>query len=257
MGSDRLLEKSCLKKANGAALSPSSFTTTTTTTTTTTGPEMRTKAEPLFKKRGRCKPTRISASTCHATLADTNEDCDERLSVQELAALRALTRKPAGIQLDRLNNGERKPNVSRHKAASQTQMQMQRRDWMADAFQHETGTVDVDGHMMAYIEQELRQRTNASAPQPHDSSSSSSSSSCSASTQQPLAPPPKQEETNALLSTAMLTRIPEVDLGIQAKLDNIADTELAKRSQPLHSTKHCATDQCLLDRFKKRQRRHG
>ncbi|KAJ1036304.1 hypothetical protein NDA18_000169 [Ustilago nuda] len=209
---------------------------------------MTTKAEALFKKRGRCKPTRISASACHATIADTKEDCDERLSVQELAALRALTRKPAGIQLDRLNNGERKPILSRHKAASQ----MLRRDWMADAFQHETGTVDVDGHMMAYIEQELRQRTNTSAPQPLDSSDS-----CSASTQQPLAPPPKQEETNALLSTAMLTRIPEVDLGIQAKLDNIADTELAKRSQPLHSTKHCATDQCLLDRFKKRQRRHG
>ncbi|SPC62122.1 uncharacterized protein UHOD_12185 [Ustilago sp. UG-2017b] len=200
---------------------------------------MTTKAEPLFKKRGRCKPTRISASTCDATLADTKEDELERVSVQELAALRALTRKPAGIELGRLNNGERKAKVSRQKAASQTQMQMQRRDWIADAFQRETGTVDVDGHMMAYIEQELRQRTNALAPHPH----SSSSSSCSASKHQPLSPPPKQEETNALLSTAMLTRIPEVDLGIEAKLHNIADTEQAKRSQHLHSSKHSATDQ--------------
>lgn len=108
---------------------------------------MTTKAEPLFKKRGRCKPTRISASTCDATLADTKEDELERVSVQELAALRALSRKPAGIELGRLNNGERKPKVSRQKAASQTQMQMQRRDWIADAFQRETGTVDVDGHM--------------------------------------------------------------------------------------------------------------
>jgi len=118
-------------------------------------------------------------------------------------------------------------------------------------FQGETGTVDVDKHMMAYIEAEMsRRRAEAAA--------ANSAMSERAGFEQPidegtvrrailnpedelykiaeqykeLQKKPvitEKEEGNVTLSAAMLSSIPEVDLGVESKLKNIEETERAKR----------------------------
>ncbi|PWN89361.1 hypothetical protein FA10DRAFT_267931 [Acaromyces ingoldii] len=145
-------------------------------------------------------------------------------------------------------------------------------------FQGETGTVDVDKHMMAYIEEEMRKRREAAAAS--NSSTSSSAPTGEAALQTVLsnpedelyeiaekyrtlqqsakeaialakgrAPPTlhhgeegkeqrrekeekeaEEEEGNVTLSSAMLTSVPEVDLGMTHRLKNIQETEKAKRA---------------------------
>ena len=170
-------------------------------------------------------------------------------------------------------------------------------------FQAETGTVDVDKHMMAYIEQEMAKRTGNSAAStdaaaidkalsdPHDQLYSLAEK--YRQLQRSIKPEQTQEERegNVAFSSAMLSSIPEVDLGIDSRMNNIQATEEAKRrlasaaeKQPdlgqqdaayanarfqhakpraNHSDstqrgaagrKQLATDQLVLDRFKKRQK---
>lgn len=91
-------------------------------------------APPLFKKRGKGNTTRISASVIdeispsssgNASTSDAptttaaNEGEGEEVSVQDLIALRSLTRKPTGIELDRLNKGERKRKAKKEKSSAQ------------------------------------------------------------------------------------------------------------------------------------------
>lgn len=171
---------------------------------------------PLFKKRGKSNTTsRISqaviddqptpsstndpdstlatssslaSSAISATSKDEHAQHEEEheISVQDLIALRSLTRKPTGIELERLNKGERqkkKKNKQKEKSAAQQEeerweQQMKNGGLMANGasrrgadggeeedseeeldpdkprrlvrknnFQGETGTVDVDKHM--------------------------------------------------------------------------------------------------------------
>ncbi|MCO5568674.1 hypothetical protein L7F22_022373 [Adiantum nelumboides] len=145
-------------------------------------------------------------------------------------------------------------------------------------FQGETGTVDVDKHMMAYIEEEMRKRREAAAASNSSTSSSAptakplcrrsspirktsytrlqkSTGHCSRVQRRPLHwPRPRghhggrtQGEENkgakrrgkggrsgkegtVTLSSAMLTSVPEVDLGMAHRLKNIQETEKAKRA---------------------------
>ena len=160
--------------------------------------------------------------------------------------------------------------------------------------------------MMAYIEQEMQKRTGSST-----TSTPLNSSEILRAVNNPedelyavaekyqqlqrsLQPAQTQEqrEGNVALSAAMLSAIPEVDLGIDTRMKNIEETERAKRqffdqakssaggemtdtafanarfqrqaprtirSDSQHSAgkgerKQMATDQLVLDRFKKRQR---
>lgn len=169
-------------------------------------------------------------------------------------------------------------------------------------------------HRMNYIEEEMRKRTGTSS-----SSSSLDASALQAAIKnlnpedelytvaekykqlaQSIKPEQTQEERegNVALSSAMLSSIPEVDLGIDTRMKNIEQTERAKRqfyenkaNNPTHTAaedlafantrfqsakprfnssdafhrssgstgarserKQMATDQLVLDRFKKRQR---
>lgn len=151
-------------------------------------------SEPLFKRRGKAHAaSRVSASVVDASdqsptkatpFTGSQDDAaagdkrgDDDISVQDLIALRALTRKPTGIELERLNKGERKKRRLQQKSAAQQEEErweqhMKRGGLMAGAsnradeddsdqedatkprrlvrknnFQGETGTVDVDKHM--------------------------------------------------------------------------------------------------------------
>lgn len=294
---------------------------------------------PLFKKRGKstAATTRISSSVIDQPPATTspNHDAgpepptndDEQLSVQDLIVLRSLSRKPTGIELERLNKGERKPRKKPKQAESQEErwaQQMKRGGLMPDTrthepdsddsdsdttgkprrlvrrhnFQGETGTVDVDRHMMAYIETEMAKRTGAARSSLEPSLSTALSNPHDQlyavaekyrELQRQIRPQQTQDERegNVALSAAMLSSIPEVDLGIDERMNNIQQTEAAKRAladkarkgkgdgldqdeafasarfqhaRPRSNVdsggerKQMATDQVVLDRFKKRQR---
>lgn len=132
-----------------------------------------------------------------------------------------------------------------------------------DNFQGETNVIDVDKHMMAYIEEEMRKRKAASAG---EASTSGSGLSTSTDVQTVLSnpedelykvaekytrlqqearqaaeasrliatrstnPDDEQGEGSIGLSSAMLSGIPEVELGMDSRLKNIEATEQAKRS---------------------------
>ena len=218
-----------------------------------------------------------------------------RASVQDLLTLRALTkRQVAGIDLDKLNQGERKRKKKKVAESGKSQEdvwqeQMQKgglisHDKLAgarendeedddeeekdseaisrrkllrqDNFQGETGTVDVDKHMMAYIEEEMAKRRAAAAGSSASSSAETGEASApakrgilrtedelyaqaaqesrrmqnlEAAATSPLPALAEKEEGNVTLSSAMLSSVPEFDLGIETKLKNIQDTERAKR----------------------------
>lgn len=101
-----------------------------------------------------------------------------------------------------------------------------------DNFTHQTGILDVDKHMMAYIERELKKRRGQESGEfdaekelqtldPHDDLFKVAERYRTKS--KPL------DEGDVTTSAAMLTAIPEVDLGIDSRLKNIEATEMAKR----------------------------
>jgi hypothetical protein len=126
-------------------------------------------------------------------------------------------------------------------------------------FQGETGTVDVDKHMMAYIEEEMKKRrqrgeldglkmsdadTAKAMLNPDDElySVDDKYRKILQSAKEALEAAKKnvnggvrekekddQEEGNATLSSAMLNGVPEVDLGMDHRTKNIEETERAKR----------------------------
>lgn len=200
-----------------------------------------------------------------------------RTNVSDIIAFRQLKRSAgasgAGIDADRLNEGEatkrsksKKPTSTNSQKSKETlwDEQLQRggivsqellrkseeneperkRRRVQDNFQTETGTVDVDKYMLAYIEEELAKRrpatTNQAEPprteeqvkqailDPNDELSQIAAQ--YRALQQRDRPPPKEEdEGSAGLSAQMLASVPEVDLGIEAKLRNIEQTEVARR----------------------------
>lgn len=112
-----------------------------------------------------------------------------------------------------------------------------------DNFQSETGAVDVDKRMMTYIEEEMAKRRAASAVDmpkteqevkqaildPNDELSKIAEQ-YRLLQQRPDASKDKNEEEGSVtLSASMLGSVPEWDLGIEAKIRNIEQTEMAKR----------------------------
>ncbi|CEH15047.1 Uncharacterized conserved protein [Ceraceosorus bombacis] len=270
------------------------------------GADTQADARPVFKKRGGGKRNvgvRMRGMQDEERGADGNQmmgDDAQRseleqsakeadLSIQDLLALRALGKKPAGIALDKLNVGEKKKKKKAEGGAKKAETeedrwaeQMRRGGLVAkdmkssgggggaesddedaqgnrklvrsNKFSGETGTVDVDAHMLAYIEKEMAARKAAAA------ATSASEASDGASSQLPTDPRdvvralnnpedelyriaekyrslqdqvskvPDKEESEQGLSAALLSSVPEVDLGMDNRLKNIADTEQAKRA---------------------------
>ncbi|KAG0656041.1 hypothetical protein C6P46_000473 [Rhodotorula mucilaginosa] len=250
-----------------------------------------TPAVPTFKRKKRPQAVRSSllrgdtpgdASDSSAReqtpLSGFEGDAEDSTSetLEELLALRRLKRSTAGLELDRLNSGERKkrPKVvktgeggeegvvvtsggmlegtggglragagDRIRDDSEGPEAKARKIIKTDNFTGQTNTVDVDKHMLAYIEAELAKKRG-----PSDEASGD------ATTSKPFDPRDElykvaekykfadieeaekgkkerdEEEGNVTLSASMLMGIPEVDLGIDTKLKNIEATEKAKRS---------------------------
>lgn len=224
-----------------------------------------------------------------------------RVSVADLIAIRNLQRKPTGIELEKLNKGLRKKKKAANKKKGdggpkteedRWKEQMERgglvqpgamkgkdeeddddeeggggaskaRNRLArqDNFQGETNAIDVDKHMMAYIEEEMRKRrggdgadgsgaadeaarqqARAVLSNPEDElykvaekyTRLQQEARSAAQAQKLLSsrsrPDDEEGEGSVGLSSAMLSGIPEVELGMDSRLKNIEDTERAKKA---------------------------
>ncbi|BGP37601.1 hypothetical protein JCM10449v2_001518 [Rhodotorula kratochvilovae] len=280
-------------------------------------------AAPSFKRKKRpqghtarihalAPPSHGEASrdeTLESTAEADNDDSTSE-TLEELLALRRLKRSTAGLELDRLNSGERRKRAKaapaqeqgaaggdgtvvfredgtvegtqgglrqmggdRLRDDSEGQDARQRKIIKTDNFTGQTNTVDVDKHMLAYIDAELAKR--------RDPSQSASASAAN----KPLDPRDElyavadkykfadiaalekgkkdrdEDEGNVTLSASMLMGIPEVDLGIDTKLANIEATELAKRQLSEAKAAERAArramddaDQMAADRFYRHRR---
>jgi len=100
-----------------------------------------------------------------------------------------------------------------------------RRVMRANNFTKQTNALDVDKHMMAYIEDNMKiRRGDVSTDGTEDTSADPYAELFEKSKRSK-----EKEEGNVTNSLAMLTAIPEVDLGMDNRLKNIEDTEKAKR----------------------------
>ncbi|KAL5527718.1 hypothetical protein ACEPAG_6519 [Sanghuangporus baumii] len=179
-------------------------------------------------------------------------DEDRNLPLDDLIELRKLRRAREGIDVTKLNKGEpRKRKKATEDGAMSTpaglikrgvddvdekerEENKARRAVRTNNFTQQTNALDVDKHMMAYIEENIKKRRGErgekieddQAPKPFDP-------------QEELFRLPEklkaqgttkvQEEGSVTNSLSMLTAIPEVDLGMDARLKNIEETEKAKR----------------------------
>ncbi|PYI19769.1 hypothetical protein BO99DRAFT_132946 [Aspergillus violaceofuscus CBS 115571] len=141
----------------------------------------------------------------------------------DAARLRRLQRaRKGGIEFSTASrttsNGDNQKNMT---CTTTESMESERLQAMCDRFTAHTGqTVDVDKHMMAYIESEMakRYRGSASAEDVRDSSASTTTATAAPS----MADLPQREP-------ASLGKLHEIDLGQETKLQNIARTEAATR----------------------------
>ncbi|KAH8118644.1 hepatocellular carcinoma-associated antigen 59-domain-containing protein [Phellopilus nigrolimitatus] len=178
---------------------------------------------------------------------------DNNLPLDELLELRRLRRLRQGIDIAKLNKGEPRKKkkataddatttpVGLIKAAKKEPDEEEGREFEESKarrvvrnsnFTGQTNALDVDKHMMAYIEENMKMRrggqdetSEEGPPKPLDD-------------QDELFRLPDKyraqnakalEEGSVTNSLSMLTAIPEVDLGMDTRLKNIEETEKAKR----------------------------
>ncbi|ESK95117.1 hypothetical protein Moror_13849 [Moniliophthora roreri MCA 2997] len=191
-------------------------------------------AAPIIKKRSRPQP-RVREQT--PEVEETPEALDEeKLPITDLIELRKLRKSRQGIDSTKLSQGDKKKKrkkaeVDNEEEQEDEQQLKSRRAVRANNFTQQTNALDVDKHMMVYIEENLKIRSR-----PKDDSEKKN---------KPLDPQEalyqvperwkveqkKQETDDGSItnSMTMLTAIPEVDLGMDARLKNIEETEKAKR----------------------------
>ncbi|KIM46463.1 hypothetical protein M413DRAFT_441556 [Hebeloma cylindrosporum] len=203
---------------------------------------------PAIKKRSRPQPRVRETSLERDDDAQQGDEEQPGLPLADLLELRKLRKSRQGIDVSKLNKGDLKKKRKRPKEGDQGGLKQgppahedeedeeekearTRRVIRSNNFTQQTNALDVDKHMMAYIEENLKIRSK-----PREDSDEED------------APPDPQEAlyniadrwkvekqkpttdvgsvTNSL---TMLTAIPEVDLGMDTRLKNIEDTEKAKR----------------------------
>lgn len=200
----------------------------------------------MIKRRNRPQPRVREASpdTEQPSELEEDEDEDKSLPISELIELRKLRKSRQGIDVSKLSKGDVKKRkrktaedgqeaegglragarVDEEEASTDAKA---RRAVRTSNFTQQTNVLDVDKHMMAYIEENLKIRSR-----PSDQSESKPGT--NAQDEFSLSERWKGEkkaadEGNVTNSMAMLTAIPEVDLGMDARLKNIEETEKAKR----------------------------
>ncbi|KAG9099639.1 hypothetical protein FS749_000772 [Ceratobasidium sp. UAMH 11750] len=218
------------------------------------------EAKPLFKKRANRPQPRQRPSEDVAEEAQTPKDDreasegvdEEKLSIEELLELRKLRRQRQGIDSTKLSAGGTKKKKKREEEEEEKYglrpggtrkdgdddgdqeniEDIARKIVKSNNFTQQTNKLDVDKHMMKYIEEEMEKRRGKSATGsgPSTSTSSDPYDELFRISEKYKIEKKELEEGSVTNSSAMLTAIPEVDLGMDTRLKNIEDTEKAKRT---------------------------
>ncbi|KAJ1994864.1 hypothetical protein H4R33_000098 [Dimargaris cristalligena] len=180
-------------------------------------------------------PSPGTAATPEKSVSDT---------LLELIELRKLRKRPVGMSLEDLANRPKSRRTSKNSRKDQTSDDQEDESQdgnkgkplsgVLGSFTTQTEIVDVDKHMMSYIESQLK-KINGEGEEPETGADSSSLK--SSDPQADLYQIPNHlkveskpiQEGSALISSALLSAVPEVDLGVDSKLQNIEATERAKR----------------------------
>ncbi|KAJ7771158.1 hepatocellular carcinoma-associated antigen 59-domain-containing protein [Mycena maculata] len=207
----------------------------------------------MIKKRTRPQP-RVREKSPEEEVPTPEEDegdVQTPLDLNDLIELRKLRKARQGIDAAKLNKGDAKKQKKRpreeddaergglRKAAApipEEEEDDEERDARArrvvrnNNFTQQTNALDVDKHMMAYIEENLKVRGR-----PRDEEEQTGP----ADPQEALyriadrwkidKQKPTPDDGSVTNSLTMLTAIPEVDLGMDTRLKNIEETEKAKR----------------------------
>ncbi|KAI0751054.1 hepatocellular carcinoma-associated antigen 59-domain-containing protein [Daedaleopsis nitida] len=225
----------------------------------------------MFKKRSRPAPRTRKAlpedDTDDPTPEESQEQSEEKLDLADLIELRKLRKAREGIDVAKLTKGEVKKKRKRPKeeeevyglrpgAATHDNEEEEedaetkaRKVVRANNFTQQTNALDVDKHMMAYIEENMKLRKGETESEVEDEGPADPYAELFRLTDKADAKK-KEEEGNVTNSLAMLTAIPEVDLGMECvihlargprtffklithvpstRLKNIEETEKAKR----------------------------
>ncbi|AFR93368.1 hypothetical protein J008_01241 [Cryptococcus neoformans] len=201
------------------------------------------------------------ASGSGTPIVEEEEDDDTGRTVEELLMLKKLKKAQSrqGIDLEKLNRGEEKKRKGKKKedAAEKYGLQPGRGMGRGDGekekdeemedeaerakrlvrvnnFTQQTNALDVDKHMMAYIEAELAKRRGQAAATTDESALEDNDPQAelyriAEKYQFETRKKKADDEGNVTNSLGMLTSIPEVDLGMDNRLKNIEMTEKAKR----------------------------
>ncbi|KAI0252050.1 hepatocellular carcinoma-associated antigen 59-domain-containing protein [Lactifluus subvellereus] len=225
----------------------------------------RTRPQPRVREHSPDPSDSASTDPQQQQLANNEDKADLPYcySVSELLELRKFRRARQGIDASKLTQGDgkkkrrRKPEDDGDLPAGGLQPGAQvsddseseepedkaakmRRAVRANNFTQQTNALDVDKHMMAYIEENMKHRRGP-AQQSDESADASTSTGAQPSGDAQddlfsnLDPRYKVErkpgeEGSVTNSLSMLTAIPEVDLGMDTRLRNIEETEKAKRT---------------------------
>ncbi|KAJ7126417.1 hepatocellular carcinoma-associated antigen 59-domain-containing protein [Mycena crocata] len=196
----------------------------------------------MIKKRTRPQPRIREKSPDEEVAPSADEDGEDKtpLDLNDLIELRKLRKARQGIDAAKLSKGDARKAKKRPREEEEAERGA-RDDEERDArarrvvrnnnFTQQTNALDVDKHMMAYIEDNLKVRGR---PRDEDDSKTGP-----ADPQEALyriadrwkveKQKPTPDDGSVTNSLTMLTAIPEVDLGMDTRLKNIEDTEKAKR----------------------------
>ncbi|KAJ3547116.1 hypothetical protein NMY22_g1772 [Coprinellus aureogranulatus] len=224
----------------------------------------------MFKKRTRpptvAKDIHIAVEEDKPIEGDGEDLTGERteeepnLPIADLIEWRKLRRAREGIDVTKLNVGDAKKKAKKRvreeekgglrKGATEddtideeaAKEAKARRVVRTNNFTQQTNTLDVDKHMMAYIEENLKVRSRPKEGDededesdkpydPQDEVFKAASEKWKANLMGGTVKDGKKrlEEGSVTSSLGMLTAIPEVDLGMDTRLKNIEETEKAKR----------------------------
>jgi len=186
------------------------------------------RARPTARQRDHDSPTSDSEPGVSAKVDSDAPSID----VTDLVELRKYRRARQGIDAGKLNHGDakrRRDAVTKHEEPEDRDIPA-RRMVRASNFTQQTNALDVDKHMMAYIEDNMRiRRGEEDEPREEAYDPHAELFRLEMDVRAQPRKPVKDEEGSVANSASMLSAIHEVDLGMDARLKNIEDTEKAKR----------------------------
>ncbi|KAF9586424.1 hypothetical protein BGW38_005206 [Lunasporangiospora selenospora] len=212
---------------------------------------MSSKAKRRNYRKREATPEESADSPSQQTVADegaesgsgdqtSNKNEIEGLSLDELIELRKLRQRPSGIATADLlvgdTTGKKKKkdrSLGSDDAKRQEEGEGAKSSGILNTFTKQTNALDVDKHMMKYIEEEMKKRRGDAGELEDDQEQVAQEWRGDTEILNDLGikrtDPKPEQEGNVQLSTTMLTAIPEVDLGMDSRLRNIEETEKAKR----------------------------